>query len=1168
MHGNGDGGPFSTVTQHIGKLVVVVSAFPAEEEGDLSLEPGDIVEVLGERGGWFKGVLNGKKGIFPSDSVRLLTDEEAKEYRASNTAAVPPPQLPSVRPPVPAPPISLPPLPPASLSHPPPSLAAAPAAESTAPVLESGTDGSRATQRRPLPMPPSSTGSNAPRSKNLPYIPAGAVPMLPFGAPPLPRQPGNSNAGGGGSNNPHKLPADADTDDIAPAAEDLDHRTSTQSETLNEGGGSGAPWPSRPLPQPPKLPASSTSITLPPPDLPPPPPPPRRSNTYSSADDGQDSGSVAASSRPSLECLEEAEAGMAHHDQAASKAKKSKDYKSGHRISRLFKMGKKPKDKGENVDEAASEYPDIPPRRTSVSDQQQQSETIPEMPLSFEEHLAPPLPSLPPVTLMRGTLLMHPVCLSLTVASHYSRAETRKPARPPMPPLPQPVPADISEPPQPMTKAKKVDAISHEEVEGVVAPARNMVPNTDKEAPPAEGDEESKVAAAAECPAPRGEAAAQEPSNADSEKSKPMLAKLARVLRDYKAESSEELELAADDVLTIIHRGTENDPRWKGESHGRIGYFPGGVVEPIEASAEDEDTEGGGDADKPKKFKLAAYGVKQGGLGSILASGNMPVLRKTSRPKQMQQDFESKDQERQPAAVPVPPIQFKLRSVRGHTGATGYRADSEDKAKGVAEEKRPTQVVGLVPQLSASVPGKDVESDQTEGKANIPSISEHPASEDRAETMAAMGEDGGWMETEQAIATAKVGDDKQEEEEEEGQKVVNAEDSIKTTEVSSEEHKESWEDIPESSAKPETEEEEEVVVAEKAKPVVSAENDRKQYEGEEQEVQGEYEEEEESKANKEETSPKSPELAPIKPPALIQGKKKVLRRGPPRRNPTPDALKQAFEEAQTKILETALEKDKDRPVSPVERPAPILPPKPKGLANRGIPLPKSGFQASSKVGSATASRIAALQRRLESPRADDGDDDDAETTTSTGGSTSAEIQGGTGPVAGFTSLTKPFHRANTTATNSGPGYRAMSPPTSVATVEDKWRQSIDQQLRQLTDNVASITSRLAPEAIVQSIRTTVTDPLQQKLQQEIQGVQSELTSLHTRYQQVQATVDGLPKETPLTKAEIQELIESRVAAVLKPLSQAIEELTKENQDLRKQVKDLRNYVDELTVDEE
>ena len=53
-------------------------SYVAEKDDELSLEVGDIVEVLNKfSDGWWSGVLRGKEGVFPNNYVVEITEEEA-----------------------------------------------------------------------------------------------------------------------------------------------------------------------------------------------------------------------------------------------------------------------------------------------------------------------------------------------------------------------------------------------------------------------------------------------------------------------------------------------------------------------------------------------------------------------------------------------------------------------------------------------------------------------------------------------------------------------------------------------------------------------------------------------------------------------------------------------------------------------------------------------------------------------------------------------------------------------------------------------------------------------------------------------------------------------------------------------------------------------------------
>ncbi|ORZ18827.1 SH3 domain-containing protein [Absidia repens] len=95
---------------------------------------------------------------------------------------------------------------------------------------------------------------------------------------------------------------------------------------------------------------------------------------------------------------------------------------------------------------------------------------------------------------------------------------------------------------------------------------------------------------------------------------------LAKVSQDYTAQDVEELSLWKNGIVTVLDQSTA-DGWWKGDLNGKSGIFPSDHVDIIDASQ--EQTSGPDENDKTKRqsFKLAAYGVKQGGIGSILAGG-------------------------------------------------------------------------------------------------------------------------------------------------------------------------------------------------------------------------------------------------------------------------------------------------------------------------------------------------------------------------------------------------------------------------------------------------------------------------------------------------------------------------------------------------------------------
>ena len=69
-------------------------SYAADNIDELSLEPGQIVEVLEEEEeGWWRGRVGGKEGVFPSNFVEIVEeDESVKPAGPPATSQAPPPQ--------------------------------------------------------------------------------------------------------------------------------------------------------------------------------------------------------------------------------------------------------------------------------------------------------------------------------------------------------------------------------------------------------------------------------------------------------------------------------------------------------------------------------------------------------------------------------------------------------------------------------------------------------------------------------------------------------------------------------------------------------------------------------------------------------------------------------------------------------------------------------------------------------------------------------------------------------------------------------------------------------------------------------------------------------------------------------------------------------------------
>ncbi|KAI9286580.1 SH3 domain-containing protein [Umbelopsis sp. AD052] len=108
---------------------------------------------------------------------------------------------------------------------------------------------------------------------------------------------------------------------------------------------------------------------------------------------------------------------------------------------------------------------------------------------------------------------------------------------------------------------------------------------------------------------------------------------LASVLEDYEAENHEELSLWKGGIVSVDDQS--DDEWWHGDLNGKQGLFPKRNVKVIESKNEEEiASEGESEqaaTSKPKNaFRLAAYGVKQGGIGAVMAGG-FPLLKKTGK---------------------------------------------------------------------------------------------------------------------------------------------------------------------------------------------------------------------------------------------------------------------------------------------------------------------------------------------------------------------------------------------------------------------------------------------------------------------------------------------------------------------------------------------------------
>lgn len=73
----------SDSTKHKRKCKVIFN-YNQDHEDELSLNIGDVVDILGEaEEGWWRGVLNGKEGVFPSNFVEEIVPDLPKHKSSS-----------------------------------------------------------------------------------------------------------------------------------------------------------------------------------------------------------------------------------------------------------------------------------------------------------------------------------------------------------------------------------------------------------------------------------------------------------------------------------------------------------------------------------------------------------------------------------------------------------------------------------------------------------------------------------------------------------------------------------------------------------------------------------------------------------------------------------------------------------------------------------------------------------------------------------------------------------------------------------------------------------------------------------------------------------------------------------------------------------------------------
>ncbi|KAI9497704.1 hypothetical protein BDB00DRAFT_803692 [Zychaea mexicana] len=187
--------------------------------------------------------------------------------------------------------------------------------------------------------------------------------------------------------------------------------------------------------------------------------------------------------------------------------------------------------------------------------------------------------------------------------------------------------------------------------------------------PVASSPEESKGDANNETDKTQEDTASEPAGEAEAEAAPVKPIGMARVMEDYAMQGPDELTLHRGGIATLHER--YEDGWFKGEINGKVGRFPGECVEEIDmpgrpdlgAQSADipkvaESSEDGSAPAEPSKpaFKLAAYGIKQGGIGSVLAGG-FPALKKTGGAPKKPAEPETKAASPEKPAEPATPAE-------------------------------------------------------------------------------------------------------------------------------------------------------------------------------------------------------------------------------------------------------------------------------------------------------------------------------------------------------------------------------------------------------------------------------------------------------------------------------------------------------------------------------
>ncbi|KAJ2002635.1 hypothetical protein H4R26_003508 [Coemansia thaxteri] len=322
-------------------------------------------------------------------------------------------------------------------------------------------------------------------------------------------------------------------------------------------------------------------------------------------------------------------------------------------------------------------------------------------------------------------------------------------------------------------------------------------------------------------------------------------------------------------------------------------------------------------------------------------------------------------------------------------------------------------------------------------------------------------------------------------------------------------------------------------------------------------------------------SGKASGLDPVKSPALA-GVKRLVRRAP-RQKPTAEGLKKNSEDSQSQSLHSALKKDRELAAPEAEatpRAAPpALPEKPRGLARHGQfsgpQLPTGGFKATGRIGSAMASRLAALQARASGAAEDDGaaDDNDAPSARAAAPALSARSPPPQPDAAPSPVAKRPSFNVRTAAAAAEPG-------AATAAVPQEWQRQIEGEQSRLRSDVDAakragsqvdqLASRLAAsEHESQAHKQTISG-----LERQIESLAAQVAAMASSLTGIQRSVAGLEASKGVTAKEVSAIVQTELKAATQPLQHQSQELWSETKTLHTKISDLRAYVDELVVEEE